>query len=209
MTVSQIDVVRAAVELIDHHGLAKLTLRGVATRLGVSAPTLYWHVRNKRHLLDLVAEQVLADYLAADDEDPAQAPSLPDWLTAQARTQRAALLAHRDSAQVVAGNRPTTDALPRIERTLTALVDAGLQPGEALRTLTAIGSYVLGDVLETQTVAQRAAEDDRGTLHERYPVAAAAGREMGDDNDRFEEGLSLLVEGLRSRLTARSAATVR
>lgn len=204
-------MVRAAVELIDEQGLTGLTLRGVASRLGVSAPTLYWHVRNKRHLLDLVAERVLADYLPPGDGAPAPGQSLPDWLAEQARVQRTALLAHRDSAQVVAGNRPTTDALPRIERTLSTLVEAGLQPGQALRTLTALGSFVLGDVLETQTAAQRPHDEHDGSIDERYPVATAAVRQMGDDNDRFEEGLSLLLEGLRQRLrtttSSRSAAS--
>src|SRR3954453_5093739 len=62
------DVVRAAIEVLDDEGLAGLTLRGVAARLGVSAPTLYWHVRDKRHLLDLVADQVLADLPEAHRE---------------------------------------------------------------------------------------------------------------------------------------------
>ena len=45
-------VVRAALELLDEVGLADLTLRGVAERLGVQAPALYWHVRNRQDLID-------------------------------------------------------------------------------------------------------------------------------------------------------------
>src|SRR3954467_34536 len=59
--ISRNDVVRAAIEVVDDEGLAGLTLRGVAARLGVSAPTLYWHVKDKRHLLDLIADPGMAE----------------------------------------------------------------------------------------------------------------------------------------------------
>src|SRR5215212_11951836 len=82
--ISRNDVVRAAIEVIDDEGLAGLTLRGVAARLGISAPTLYWHVKDKRHLLDLVAEQVLSE-----EPESARAPregeSVLDWLAASFR----------------------------------------------------------------------------------------------------------------------------
>src|SRR3954468_11486819 len=97
------DIVRTAVEMMDDEGLAGLTLRGVAVRLGVSAPTLYWHVKDKRHLLDLVAEQVLAD-LPENQRAPRPGESVWEWLAERARLRRALLLAHRDSVQVVAGN---------------------------------------------------------------------------------------------------------
>lgn len=201
MPVTQQDVVRAAVAAINDNGVAGLTLRGVAARLGVTAPTLYWHVRSKRHLLDLVAEQVLAEDVPGALEMPAAGQPVVDWLAQRARAQRRVLLAHRDSAQIVAGNRPTPDALPRIERTLGALVDAGLRPGEALRVLTALGSFILGDVLETQSEAQRPLEEEpEGRPDEHYPTAAAAICDLGDEDARFEEGLALFLGGLSLRL---------
>jgi TetR/AcrR family tetracycline transcriptional repressor len=194
--------VRTAVELIDAEGLDALTLRGLATRLGISAPTLYWHVRDKRHLLDLVAEHLAGEFLPPDREVPRPGETVDAWLGRVARAQRRALLAHRDSARVVAGNRPTLEALPQIERSLAALVAAGLAPGEALRTLTALGSFVVGDVLETQLGADREPPEGMrdALLTGAYPVMLRAGREMGGDEDRFEYGLGLLLAGLRERL---------
>ena len=205
MAVTQDDVVRAAVELLDESGLAGLTLRGVAARLGVSAPTLYWHVRDKRHLLDLVADRVIAaDDQAPGSAEPAHGQPVWEWLGQRSRAQRAALLAHRDSAQVVAGNRPTEAALPTIERMLVVLVAAGLQPGEAVRILTAVGSYILGDALETQSnIARPPPRTTAAGWDEHYPTVAAAGRTMGDDDDRFEEGLCLILDGLQMRLQVR------
>jgi TetR/AcrR family tetracycline transcriptional repressor len=189
--------------MIDDEGLTGLTLRGVAGRLGVSAPTLYWHVKDKRHLLDLVADQVLAE-VPDSTRTPRDGESIPEWLAESIRLRRALLLAHRDSVQVVAGNRPTEAALPGIERTLRVLVDAGLQPGEAVRVLTALGSFLLGDVLETQAAKDRPLEDSHGDLGA-FPLLTAASRTIGDDDERFEEGLALFLDGLTVRLARRRA----
>jgi TetR/AcrR family transcriptional regulator, tetracycline repressor protein len=197
------DVVRAAVEVLDDEGLPGLTLRAVATRLGVSAPTLYWHVKDKRHLLDLVAEQVLAD-LPDAHRPPRPGESVCEWLAESARLRRALLLAHRDSVQVVAGNRPTESGMQQIEQTLGVLVAAGLEAGEAVRVLTALGSFILGDALETQAARERPLEELPGGV-ERHPTLLAATRTAGGEDERFEEGLTLLMDGLRVRLERRTA----
>src|ERR1700760_3630975 len=58
MPVTRERIVAVALELLDEGGLDGLTLRRLADRLGIRAPTLYWHVRNKRELLDLLAAGV-------------------------------------------------------------------------------------------------------------------------------------------------------
>lgn len=117
--------------------------------------------------------------------------------------QRAALLAHRESARITAGNRPTGNALAGIEQKLGALVTAGLEPGEAVRVLTAIGSFVIGDALETQASAERPTDADPvrepGWTAE-FPLISAAAATLGGDDDRFAQGLGLLMDGLRARL---------
>ncbi len=203
MPISRDDVVRAALEVLDDEGFAGLTLRGVAARLGVSAPTLYWHVKDKRHLLDLIAEQVLAE-VPESTRAPREDESVLEWLAESFRVRRALLLSHRDSVQVVAGNRPTDDALPGIERTLAVLVDAGLEPGEAVRVITALGSFLLGDVLETQAAADRPLEEPRVADLSAFPTVVAATRTAGGEDERFEDGLRLMLDGLRLRLERRA-----
>ena len=39
-------LVQAAIALLDEHGLDGLTTRGLAARLGVQSPALYWYVRD-------------------------------------------------------------------------------------------------------------------------------------------------------------------
>ncbi len=52
-------LVAAALELIHEEGIEALSMRGLADRLEVKAASLYWHVRDRRELLELLAEEIL------------------------------------------------------------------------------------------------------------------------------------------------------
>ena len=49
-----------ALDLIQEDGLDALTMRTLADRSGVKAASLYWHVRDREELLELVADALLA-----------------------------------------------------------------------------------------------------------------------------------------------------
>jgi AcrR family transcriptional regulator len=54
-------VVSAALDLLQGEGLEALSMRTLADRLGVKAASLYWHVRDRRELLELLAAAILAE----------------------------------------------------------------------------------------------------------------------------------------------------
>jgi TetR/AcrR family transcriptional regulator, tetracycline repressor protein len=205
-------VVAVALELLAEGGLEAVSFRRIATKLGVSAPTLYWHVDSKRQLMDLMAEE-----LGRRDESSytGPRPGQPwwEWLREDARQMFAALIATRDAPRVVAGNRPSPESFAGIERVLRVLVEAGMTPGQAQQTLFAIGAYVIGSATEWQAEAERAAaqplpDPDDEELNARradvladQPVLNAAIQELlhRPDTAAFEYGLDLLVEGMRAR----------
>jgi TetR/AcrR family tetracycline transcriptional repressor len=212
--VSRDAIVRVALELLAEGGLEAVSFRRIAARLEVSAPTLYWHVENKRQLMDLMAEELLrraGPAYAGPDEDQAWW----EWLRADARRMFAALTATRDAPRVLAGNRPGPKTFVGIERALGVLTGVGMTPGEAQQTLFAIGAYVIGSATEWQAEAERAATqplpdpDDAGLdalgaeLLAGQPLllAAITERLAGPDTAVFEFGLDLLVAGLRARYT--------
>jgi AcrR family transcriptional regulator len=53
-------LVTAALDLINEEGLDGLSMRALADRLEVKAASLYWHVRDRRELVELLAESILA-----------------------------------------------------------------------------------------------------------------------------------------------------
>ena len=52
-------LVEAALELVNEEGLDGLSMRAVANLLEVKAASLYWHVRDRSELLELLAESIL------------------------------------------------------------------------------------------------------------------------------------------------------
>src|SRR6266851_7670491 len=52
-------LVSEALGLIQEEGLDALSMRRLADRLNVKAASLYWHVRDRRELLELLAESIL------------------------------------------------------------------------------------------------------------------------------------------------------
>jgi TetR/AcrR family tetracycline transcriptional repressor len=209
MALTQEQVVRRAVELMAEVGLEALTLRRLATELGVSAPTLYWHVRNKRELLDLMAEALVAR--AGRTTSPAPGQPWWEWLAELARRQFRALISHRDAALVVAGNRPTEATLPDAEEVLDSLVAVGFPAPEALRVVLSIGNYVIGCAVERQAEEARSADPERdarlleqaeGLPNLRAAIAGLDGPGPSAADAGFEYGLGLLIDGVRARHAA-------
>jgi TetR/AcrR family transcriptional regulator, tetracycline repressor protein len=209
VTLTQEQVVARAVDLVAEVGLEALTLRRLATELGVSAPTLYWHVRNKRELLDLVAEALVAR--AGRTTSPAPGQPWWDWLADRARRMFRVLTSHRDAALVVAGNRPTEATLPDVEQVLASLVTVGFPAAEALRVILSVSNYVIGCAVERQAEQARTADPERDTRLLEQAAALPTLRAAIAGVDRpgpaaggtgFEYGLGLLIEGVRARHAA-------
>src|SRR3569832_229866 len=224
MAVTRDDVIHTAIQLLQEVGLDGLTLRRLATELGISAPTLYWHVKDKRELLDLMSEAMVRE---AREKMPPFPQGLPwdEKIAEGMRRQYEAIIAWRDGARVVAGNRPTEAALPQIERFLGMWVEAGFPPNEALAYILTFGDFIIGCALEHQAEAERRkmqSADRTAELWkaiEAYPTLYAASKSRGGGgsvskdgvrrNSNFERGLALLMSGLRlrhSELTAERPA---
>jgi TetR/AcrR family transcriptional regulator, tetracycline repressor protein len=212
MPLTRDDVVDAAVDLLSEVGLEGLSLRRLARELGVSAPTLYWHVADKRTLLDHVADRLLVDQWQVTPLAPGE--DWAEWLRERATRQYRALVAHRDAARVLAGNRPTEAAMPAAEQVLGTLVGAGFTPAEAFAGVQALGNLVIGSALEYQAERERDLTTGDGAAHDpaRYPQHAALTAVLADrpghgaDHDElFRHGLDLMITGMRARLPAPAA----
>jgi TetR/AcrR family transcriptional regulator, tetracycline repressor protein len=218
MALSQRDIVGTAIALLRAQGLAGVTFRKIANELGVSAPTLYWHVDSKRALLDLMAEELVREQRADLMDEPAPGQPWWEWLEARSQSLFDALVETRDAPAVLAGNRPSAESLPGLEKVLKTLVTVGIDPADAQQTLFAIGAYVIGSATEWQAEATRAAERPAGDAHLAtelrsgdYPhlSAAVAGMLRLSHRATFEYGLRLIIDGLRLRYASESLDPVR
>ncbi|QKW19308.1 TetR/AcrR family transcriptional regulator [Kitasatospora sp. NA04385] len=205
-------IAAAALTVLEREGLAGLSMRKVATEVGVQAASLYWHVRNKEELLDL-----LGDAIIADAEIP---PRTGDWRAQYleyGRRYRALLLARRDAAKVVAGRLTTGPrVLAVLEDQLDRLRAAGFTDADAAMASYLLSAYVQGFVLQEQSplsaaeaagasrgqAARAAGETFRTLPAATYPNLVALADDLTDpDMDtRFEFGLHRLADGLATLL---------
>jgi TetR/AcrR family tetracycline transcriptional repressor len=196
-------IVKAGLGLMDEVGLAGLSLRRLAKDLGVAAPALYWHFRDKQDLLDAMQEMIYATEVpAARRLHPGE--TWEEWVARRARDGRAALRRHRDGATLAASTKPRGAQWEQIELLLTVLGEAGFAPADAARGLFAISNYIAGFALEEEADRRRGATGGPGEIQipRETPLMAEALRTVGDPqgDDNFEYGLQLIIAGMRSRL---------
>lgn len=206
-------VLGAAIELADTEGLAALSMRRLATRLGVEAMSLYYHVRNKDDVLGGMLEHVLAEL----QFPPAGTP----WKEALRRTAlsaHAVLDRHRWAATLLMAPGVSSPTRVRwMEAVLAALAAARLPPGLADHAYHALDSYVVGFTLWQSSIPYSTAQLDElardflATMpidelpHTAEHVRWHLARSGGEGRQAFESGLDMLLAGLELARTGLGA----
>ncbi|MEV0144471.1 MULTISPECIES: TetR/AcrR family transcriptional regulator [unclassified Nonomuraea] len=207
-------VVAAARELLGEQGLDTLSMRRVAARLDVDVSSLYWHVRSKEALLDLLADDLLGEVRPPD-------PRLPwrERVEALLLDYRGVLLRHRDAARILAGRwvlGPNT--LRALENLLATLRSTGLGRAESAQVAYLLTSYVSGFVLQElrpMNAAEAAGTDPDQALDqvhrelkalppEDFPHLTAVADELTARtlDERFRRGIALMLNGLETGRTS-------
>ncbi|AOR34816.1 TetR family transcriptional regulator [Streptomyces fodineus] len=215
-TLTQEQIVRTAVELLDDEGLDGLNMRSLGKRLGAAATAVYWHVKNKDDLVLLAADRVWHE-VELPELDAA------DWrgaATAMADRLHAMLLRHPWLVQAIGSHLLYGTGKARYDdRLLGVFETAGFAPLEADRAAGAVVTYVLGNALGAAATAslsrklRLAGQDAEGMLSEtlagaaqaaepfprlraRLDTPAATGYAEAPDGT-YAAGLRALLDGLR------------
>nr|WP_308801091.1 TetR/AcrR family transcriptional regulator [Streptomyces polyasparticus] len=208
-------IAAAAVELADREGADAVTMRRLATELGVAPMAAYRHVSGKDDLWALMIDRVSAE-LAVPDE-------ITGWrevLRSFAVQTRELMLRHPWMGRVPAGAVQLTPTRMAVaERQLAALVDLGLDADAMMAAFRAVTSYVQGAVQSEIALrefkeqhgwgsgaeARQALAPQMNYLMEsgRYPVyrtySLAASRK-DDPGWEFEFGVDCVLDGIARRL---------
>jgi TetR/AcrR family tetracycline transcriptional repressor len=125
---SKSTVVGRALELADRDGVDALTIRRLATELGVTPMALYWHFRSKEELLSGLSDHIWSEVdLAVDQSAP-----WPDQLRSIMKSLVGVLRAHPSGAQLVLMHEKEGEGPMRAaEIALGLLRGAGFDPEEA------------------------------------------------------------------------------
>ena len=203
------DVVAAAVALADADGLAALTMRTVAARLGTGVMSLYSYVPDKEALVAAMVEHV-----SGEQRLPAPSGNPRADLALLAREQRALLHRHPWLVEALSHRQPLgPNALAALEFAAAALGPTGQPPDTRLETFALLTGFVVNAVRSeladaaARSMAPEAAVEQQRQLLEllgtgRYPNVAAAmaqvaaGERAADVGERFEQLLERMLDGL-------------
>ncbi len=192
------DVVAAGAKLLDAEGVDGVSMRKLAAVLGTGAATLYWHVRDKRELLQAILEDAMRDV---------RAPHEGRWderLLELLRMGRRALRAKPALIQVIWGSGWQLDPQTlRVADEMIGLIGESGTPAEEVAdvyfALTAfLFGFVAAEATSPGTSRYRGRKDDAFANLARFRPAAD---EAGMDR-RFEAGIGRFVASLRRRTRA-------
>jgi AcrR family transcriptional regulator len=211
-------ILRGAIEFIDEHGLAALTMRRLGSSLGVEAMALYRYVPGREDLLDGVVEMVVETLFDNEDGDDiyiGDHNGWQDYLMRLAHGVRRIALAHPSVFPLVASRppaapwvRPPLRSLRLVESFLGTLTEAGFSDQAAIAAYRAYSSFLLGHLLleVTQLGAQVSLLDQpegdpearRTTDLSEYPSLLRTEPLLSLDKSaaEFEESLENLLDRL-------------
>jgi TetR/AcrR family tetracycline transcriptional repressor len=213
MKVNREILTRGALNLLNEVGLEELTLRRLGAALKVRAGATYWHFKSKEELLDEMATLLLAD--AAPELLPTRKQAdWKVWVAAFGEGLRKALLRYRDGARMVTGTKLTNAEYMKTAEAIGAqLLKAGFTLRQGVVLLSTVYNYTLSFVIEEQAVFPRPGERSKqydlrkrseSLSSEGLPLMRQAGPILFDRfEQRYKEGLALILQGATSQLETR------
>jgi AcrR family transcriptional regulator len=206
-------VVGRALEMTDQDGVDALTIRRLATELGVTPMALYWHFRSKDELLVALCEQIWAEI----DLDVDQSAPWPDQLRAMLGSLVGVLRAHPSGPQLIlAHEKEGTASMRAAELALSLLRGVGFSPEQASEITRGALWHALSlvmsepgfepDVKASLTDSERAEHQRRKQVKiamlpsEQYPVLVecAVPFTTVDPDFHYRFGIDLFVAGVQA-----------
>jgi TetR/AcrR family transcriptional regulator, tetracycline repressor protein len=202
-------VVQRALALGDAEGVEALTIRRLATELGVTPMALYWHFRNKEELLAAVGDQVWREL----DTDVDQAAPWYAQMRGLLESLLHVLRAHPCASQLIlAGEKQSDAALVASETALAVLQRGGFDPehaAEIARSALWTGlMLVMSDPGCKPALTQAEIKEEQRKARvrlallppDRYPclVEAAVPMSSGDPELHYRFGVDVFIAGVRA-----------
>jgi AcrR family transcriptional regulator len=192
-------ILQAAFDDADENGLAAVTMRSIAARLGVEAMSLYHHVPNKQAVLD-----GLVDLMVRVAHLPTGEVTVEEWLRGSAAGLRELARDHPRVVSLLATRAlPLTD--PRSARPFEAGLEAFTRAGYDLPgAYAAVQSTALALLSMAQLEATYAlVEDDPGEAYtelppEEFPLLTKLATQAAGLDEFWSTLVDALVKGLAS-----------
>ncbi|MCI0157486.1 TetR/AcrR family transcriptional regulator [Leifsonia shinshuensis] len=202
-------VLRRALERADTAGLDALTMRSLASELGVVPMALYKHVANKDELVDGMVDLVWAEV------EPPTGAGWREAMRARAVSLRAALRRHPWAVGLMESRmRPGLANLAAHDAMMGCLREAGFPLRTTVHVTSVLDAYVYGFALQEKTLPFDSPEESGAVAAEkeqsvpaelapRFPylleVVAQLAEAGYDYDEEFATGLDLILDGVERR----------
>ncbi|AIQ47700.1 transcriptional regulator [Paenibacillus sp. FSL R7-0273] len=144
--ISEDRILEASWELLGEDGIEKFSMRRLADRVGIQAPSLYWYFKSKQNLYQSLANQISKIILG-------EYRSEGDWkgqLAGLAVTVRSVLSRYPCSTQLMMMTLPHEPDLIRFtNRMLLCVEETPLEPEQKMQAATTMMNYVFFFVLDS------------------------------------------------------------
>ena len=189
-------IAAAALAVIDRDGLGALSMRAVATELGMGTMSLYRYVSDREQVERLVVAHILSD-VDTTPPDGGWRERVAVLLT----RVRAVVVRHPAAVPLTLVHRHTSpQVVAWAESVLVALTEAGFAGTARVAAMRALLAYLIGAVhnehlgpLSGPGTAALAALDG-------FPTLAATARDAESARDEFGSGLAIVLDGLAAGL---------
>ncbi|MQA80281.1 MAG: TetR family transcriptional regulator [Streptosporangiales bacterium] len=203
-------ILEAALRIVDDDGLEALSMRRLASALGVNPMSIYHHLPGKAAVLSGLVREVFAQVSVTVPTDDA---SWQDRLKHAARAYRGVLRTHRNLAlQIVSDTAAVSDSLVVAgEPFYEALERAGLPPRSVVDGVNTLVDFIHGFMLgeassteETFDLGPDLLERVRQLPPGAAPALTRVTEALGEDGLRyefdagFESGLDIVVRGIEA-----------
>lgn len=198
-------VVTAAVAVADRDGLAGLTMRSLATELGLKPMSVYHYFDGKEQILDAIVDRVFSEIEVPLD--------LADWREAirrHAHSARQTLNRHPWALPVLESRaNPGPETLRRHDAVLGVFRRGGFTVAQTAHAIAVVDAYVYGFALQEASLPFESADqiaDMAASMTAAFPVDAYPYlAELAVEHvmlpgysyaSEFDFGLELIIDGL-------------
>jgi AcrR family transcriptional regulator len=223
---SREQIVATALAIADADGWEAVSMRRIAAELGAGTMSLYHYVRTKDELVAFVSDAIMGELLIPDGELP---DGWRDGLAEIARRTRAVfarhpwILRHFGEGE----DSPGPNGMRHFEQSMKIAARTGVELEQQFELVMLVDEYVFGHAVhsrEENPFGEEGGERERELLAYveeqlatgEFPhLAALVAKDMtgtfkrfsaaASDEDRFERGLQMLLDGIELAISRRRA----
>ena len=188
MAITKEAIINASLEILNRDGISNLTMRALAKELNIKAASLYWHIKDKQDLYNLIAEHLNKDIVLPETIDDAK-----ESLTTLALEVRRVLLKTRNAVEIFAESLPITPSrIEGIKFILATLTKYGVSDKNCISAANIINNYVVSfvaDEIRAKHISPEEAKQFGFIFGQQYEMSL-------DFEQQFLYGLRVILAGL-------------